>query len=181
MVNSINHSRHSSFRTCLNFGKLSLFEHFRLSVFAAWTQQKYISMPTMYKCGWGSVQIAFYPVAPSSAPCKCRWERMCLRVSSSCVSCPIRICSFWFSSCSCKALCWVTTMRLRALSRLFLTAMLFRSRRRRYSTLSLLMLLLATGARKDGRRKGEKSCGAEREICWSCREAGWQWLWEVRC
>lgn len=92
---------------------------------------------------------------------------MCLRVSSSCVSCPIRICSFWFSSCSCMALCWVIRILLRALSRLFLTAMLFLSRRRRYSTLSLLMLLLVTGARRVGRRKGEKSCRSECHTCLS--------------
>lgn len=95
--------------------------------------------------------------APSSLPCRCRCDRMCFRVSSSCVSCPILSCSFWFSSCSCMALCWVSRILLRALSLLFLTAMLFLSRLRRYSTLSLLMLLLVTGALRVGSRKVEKS------------------------
>lgn len=100
-------------------------------------------------------QIVGFP--PSSAPCRCRCDRMCFRVSSSCVSCPILICSFWFSSCSCIALCWVSRILLRALSRLFLTAMLFLSRLSRYSALSLLMLLLFTGGLRVGRRKTEKS------------------------
>jgi len=88
-----------------------------------------------------------------------------LRESSSCDSCPILICSFWFSSCSCMALCWVSRILLRALSRLFLTATLFLSRRRRYSALSLLMLLLFTGARRVGRRKEEKSWRSETQVC----------------
>lgn len=124
----------------------------------------------------GCVQRVDSPAAPSSVPCWCRCDRMCLRVSSSCVSCPIRICSFWFSSCNCMALCWVSRILLRALSRLFLTAMLFLSRRMRYSALSLLMLLLVTGARRVGRRKGEKSCRWEYHTCLSYGEEWWSFI-----
>lgn len=112
----------------------------------------------------GCAQMLDCPAAPSSAACRCRCDRMCFRVSSSCVSCAILICSFWFSSCSWLALCWVIRILLRALSLLFLTAMLFLSRLRRYSALSLLMLLLVTGARRVGRRKGEKSW-SEQHTC----------------
>lgn len=120
----------------------------------------------MLMVGPNVLQMLDSPTAPSSAPCRCRCDRMCLRVSSSCVSCPILNCSFWFSSCSCTALCWVSRILLRALSRLFLTAMLFLSRLMRYSALSLLMLLLGTGPLMLGRRKGEKSWRFPNKAIW---------------
>ena len=102
---------------------------------------------------------------------------MCLRVSSSCVSCPIRSCSFWFSSWSCWALCWVSMILLRALSRLFLTAMLFLSRRSRYSALSLLMYRLFAGAFRDGRRNMEKSWRwGKKPNKYMHQSAGWRGL-----